>query len=298
MEPESSLPQSQASATCPYPGPTQSVHTPTSHLLEIHPNIIHPSTPRFRIVLSPEEASCLQYFLTWMFYREGLLAPHPTPKLEDHPLSAVHDCLFNLFAATLHIGGRSSIRNLRTRHAVGTGTHYRPLTTQHKTDTIDQNSWPQLDLKFQQSSGLRAQGHWYGQCVCFRLLNSVSSNPYGTENPCREWNVTWNYPSRQLALQWKLETRERIEWILNYLHWMTSYCLGKTRVKPNMWTSTAAPGSRSNCKPLVLLSSVSRSSAVTPRSKSIRLSAQRRTALNCTDRTINPLNTELNPICQ
>ena len=39
-----------------------------------------------------------------MFYREGLLAPRPTPKLEDHPLSAVHDCLFNLFAATLHIG--------------------------------------------------------------------------------------------------------------------------------------------------------------------------------------------------
>jgi len=59
-----------------------------------------------------------------MFYREGLLAPRPTPKLEDHPLSAVHDCLFNLFAAALHKGGRSSIRNLRTRHAVVTGTHY------------------------------------------------------------------------------------------------------------------------------------------------------------------------------
>ena len=59
-----------------------------------------------------------------MFYREGLLAPRPTPKLEDHPLSAVHDCLFNLFSATLHKGGRSSIRNLRARHAVVTGTHY------------------------------------------------------------------------------------------------------------------------------------------------------------------------------
>jgi len=44
-------------------------------------------------------------------------------KLENHPLSAVLDCLFNIFAATLHIGGRSSIRNLRTRHAVVTGTH-------------------------------------------------------------------------------------------------------------------------------------------------------------------------------
>ena len=57
------------------------------------------------------------------FYGEELLAPLPTPKLEGHPLSAVRDCLFNLFAATLHIGGRSSIRNLRTRHDVVTGTH-------------------------------------------------------------------------------------------------------------------------------------------------------------------------------
>jgi hypothetical protein len=37
------------------------------------------------------------------FYGEVLLAPLPTPKLEDHPLSAVRDCLFNIFAATLHI---------------------------------------------------------------------------------------------------------------------------------------------------------------------------------------------------
>ena len=55
-------------------------------------------------------------------YGEGLLAPRPTPKLENHPLSAVRDCLFNLFAATLHIGGRSSMRYPRMRHAVVTGT--------------------------------------------------------------------------------------------------------------------------------------------------------------------------------
>ena len=34
------------------------------------------------------------------FHGEALLAPRPTPKLEDHPSSAVRDCLFNLFAAT------------------------------------------------------------------------------------------------------------------------------------------------------------------------------------------------------
>jgi hypothetical protein len=52
------------------------------------------------------------------FYGEDLLAPHPTPKLEDNPLLFVRDCLFNIFAAALHIGGRSSICNPRTRHAV------------------------------------------------------------------------------------------------------------------------------------------------------------------------------------
>jgi len=77
-----------------------------------------------RIVLSPEQVSLIWVFLNKVFYREGLLAPRPTPKLEDHPSSAARDCLFNLFAATLLIGGRSSIRHLRTRHAVVTGTHY------------------------------------------------------------------------------------------------------------------------------------------------------------------------------
>jgi len=53
------------------------------------------------------------------FYDEKLLASRPNPKLEDHPF----DCSFNQFAATLHIGGSSSIRNLRTHHAVVTGPH-------------------------------------------------------------------------------------------------------------------------------------------------------------------------------
>ena len=59
---------------------------------------------------------------TVSFYGEGLLASRPTPKLEDYPLSAVRGCLFNIFAATLQIGGRFSIRNVRTRLAMVTGT--------------------------------------------------------------------------------------------------------------------------------------------------------------------------------
>jgi hypothetical protein len=37
------------------------------------------------------------------FYGEVLLTFHPLPKLEDHRLSAVRNCLFNIFAATFHI---------------------------------------------------------------------------------------------------------------------------------------------------------------------------------------------------
>jgi hypothetical protein len=61
------------------------------------------------------------------FYGDELLAPRPTTKLEDLPVSAVRVCLFNIFAAALHIVGRSSIRNLRTRHAVITGTYLSSL---------------------------------------------------------------------------------------------------------------------------------------------------------------------------
>jgi hypothetical protein len=62
------------------------------------------------------------------FYGEYLLAPRRTPKPEDHALLAVRDCWFNILAATLHIGGRSSSRDLRTLHAIVTGRD--PLITE------------------------------------------------------------------------------------------------------------------------------------------------------------------------
>jgi len=43
------------------------------------------------------------------FYGVELLAPRPISKLEDHPLSAVRDCLFDISAATLHAEGGSSV---------------------------------------------------------------------------------------------------------------------------------------------------------------------------------------------
>jgi hypothetical protein len=57
------------------------------------------------------------------FYGEELLAPLPTPKLKDYPLPAVCDCLFNIFAATVHIGGCPFIRIQKTIHDMVRGTH-------------------------------------------------------------------------------------------------------------------------------------------------------------------------------
>jgi hypothetical protein len=63
------------------------------YLPKVHLNVILLPTPR-----------SLKHFITIKnFYGEGLSAPCPTPKLEDHPLSAVRDCLFNIFTATIHI---------------------------------------------------------------------------------------------------------------------------------------------------------------------------------------------------
>jgi hypothetical protein len=93
-------------------------------------------SPHSQVPATLEEASRThECYITAVFYGEAaLLAPRPTPKLEDHPSSAVRDCLFNLFAATLHTGGLSSIRNLRKRHAVVTlavayysNIRYRPI---------------------------------------------------------------------------------------------------------------------------------------------------------------------------
>jgi hypothetical protein len=57
------------------------------------------------------------------FYGEKLLAPHPTTRLKNQPFLDVSDCLFYIFAASLHVGGRSSIHSLKTRFAEVTGRH-------------------------------------------------------------------------------------------------------------------------------------------------------------------------------
>jgi hypothetical protein len=69
-----------------------------------------------------------QYFVTKIrFHSEELLAPLPTPhQARVPPLVGCPRQLIQYILVPLHIGGRSSIRNPTTRHAVVTRT---PLTT-------------------------------------------------------------------------------------------------------------------------------------------------------------------------
>jgi hypothetical protein len=66
--------------------------------------------------IPPQVPVLRQFFVTNIeFYGGGLLVPCPTPELEYHPLSAVRDCLFNIFAATLHIRMPSPLSATRGR---------------------------------------------------------------------------------------------------------------------------------------------------------------------------------------
>jgi len=90
-------------------------------------------------------------------YGEELLSRCPNLKLEDHHLSAVHECLFNIFAATLHIGGHSSIRNLSMCHAAVTGTHLSQYLSQYLSNF---NAWPK---------NIFSEWYLFPVC-CFRFL--------------------------------------------------------------------------------------------------------------------------------
>jgi hypothetical protein len=53
-------------------------------------------------IIRPDPRPFVTFRNELIFYGEELLASRPTHKLEDHHLSAVRHCLFNIFAATLH----------------------------------------------------------------------------------------------------------------------------------------------------------------------------------------------------
>ena len=87
-----------------------------------------------------EESGQVRGFCVWFatclsFCVDELLAPRPTPKLEDHPLPAVRDCLFSTFAATLKVWKQFLHLQPEPRHAVVTGTHLSRVLRMYSTTT-------------------------------------------------------------------------------------------------------------------------------------------------------------------
>jgi len=72
--------------------------------------------------MSPGLSHMYLFYNKANFYGEEFLAPCSTPNLEDHSLSAVHDILFHIFTAVIHIEVHSYICNLRMCHAMVTRT--------------------------------------------------------------------------------------------------------------------------------------------------------------------------------
>jgi len=58
----------------------------------------------------PSPRPCVTFRKKLVFYSDEFLAPRPISKVEDYPLSALRDCLFNILAATLHIWRRLTLR--------------------------------------------------------------------------------------------------------------------------------------------------------------------------------------------
>jgi hypothetical protein len=86
----------------PIPNQINPIHTIQSSL-KIRFNIINFSSLRSFIQgIYPGPMLLVIFRNNLIFYGELLLATRPTTKLGDHPLSALHDCLLIIFAATLH----------------------------------------------------------------------------------------------------------------------------------------------------------------------------------------------------
>jgi hypothetical protein len=98
-------------------------HLSLSWSRSIQPIPPHPTSRRTKVSVQVRGIFFLIFRNQIRFYGEEFLTPRPTSNLEDHPLSAVRDYLFSIFTVTVHIGGRSSISNVKKRQAVVAGTN-------------------------------------------------------------------------------------------------------------------------------------------------------------------------------
>ena len=109
-------------------------------------------------------ATCIR-FVTSLIFTVRILAPRPKPKIDGHTLSAVRCCLSNIFVATHHTVGRSSIRNLRARHAVLTDQLIMECRRQY---VYSFTCTPSLAF----CGGVRSKGR-----ICYFHINNVDFRP-------------------------------------------------------------------------------------------------------------------------
>jgi hypothetical protein len=67
------------------------------NLVSIFLSVCHPSKESVQV------RGPLWHFVTSLFFTWWVVSSRQTPKQEDHPLSPLRDCSFNMFVATLHI---------------------------------------------------------------------------------------------------------------------------------------------------------------------------------------------------
>ena len=111
MQPEGSLPHSQVPVACLYPGivgQLRPVHTPTSHFLKLHLNIILPSTP-----------GSFKLSLTYRFPHQNPVYASPFP----------HTCYMPRPSYSLYVESKGGRRGLlqaeatTTAHTISKAAH-------------------------------------------------------------------------------------------------------------------------------------------------------------------------------
>ena len=128
MEPEGSLPHSQAPSTCPCPDPDQSGPYSPSHSFKIHFNITLPSTPgssRWSLSLKSPPPYQNAVCTSPIFHTYHM--PHPIhSSLFDRPISThththIHTCIYIYIHTHMYI---HILLNARTEVAAWFSMHY------------------------------------------------------------------------------------------------------------------------------------------------------------------------------